>query len=361
MSIANLESQDVRNNHEFDNHELISFLFDEHTYLVGIIAIHRKNGQTPSFGATRMLKYNSMQDGISDVLRLSRLMSYKAALAGLPCGGAKAVLFETPVYVQDPAQRRRALETYAAKLAFLGTSFVTGTDVGISQSDLEDMRKMSTQVVGFNNNTTTFTGLGVFESLKASLQETYGTEDLLGKSFAIQGLGKIGTSLLEYILPHIGSTGKIYISDINTARVSELLTQYPHLIAVPADTIHKQDVDVFLPCALAGVLNDTSITEIKANIIVGGANNQLASDSIADKLYERGILYTPDYIANSGGLIAVYDEYEHPNDYVESRVATKVAHIRTSLEEIFGVSKTQHVAPNRVANILAEQIYNAYE
>jgi leucine dehydrogenase len=360
--MANLFSKEIvdpKDLEEFDKHKLLSFAYDDATGLASVIAIHRTNKGVPSFGATRMWHYKSLTDGISDALRLSRLMSYKAALAGLPCGGAKAVIFEKPSYVKDSKARAAALEAYADRVNLLDNSFVTGTDVGITQEDLQTMRDHSPQVIGFNDNTTEFTGFGVFESMKASMQEAFGSDEIAGRKFAIQGLGKIGTAVLENLIPEIGK-GKIYVSDVNPVRIEELKAKYPKIEVVMPDVIHSQDVDVFSPCALGGVLNNKTVSELKAKVVAGGANNQLAKELVGDSLFANGIVYAPDYVANAGGIIAIYDEYENPGKYDVKTVKRKVAHVPETLKKIFAESNASHRAPHRVANEMAEKIFNAY-
>jgi leucine dehydrogenase len=360
--MANLFSKqpiNPRDLEEFDKHKLVSFAYDESSGLTGIIAIHRTNKGVPSFGATRLWNYKSFSEGMADALNLSRLMSYKAALAGLPCGGAKAVLFEKPSYTTDPKVRADALKAYADRVNLLGKNFVTGTDVGITQKDLETMRDHSSQVIGFNDNTTEFTGLGVFESVKASLLEGFGSPEISGRSFAIQGLGKIGTALLENLIPEIGN-GKIYVCDINKSRVEKIKHMYPIVEIVSPESIHAQDVDVFSPCALGGVLNEKTVVGLKAKVVAGGANNQLATELVGDSLFAKGVIYAPDYVANAGGIIAIYDEYENPGNYNSEIVRKKVAHIPETLKAIFAESKASHRAPHRVANEMAEKIFNAY-
>lgn len=351
------QTLDLPSLEEFDAHRMVSFVFDDKTGLSGVIAIHRTNKGIPSFGATRLWHYASETDGICDALRLSRLMSYKAALAGLPCGGAKAIIFERPEF-KDPAKRTAALKAYADRVNLLGTSFVTGTDVGISQDDLKTMRDHCPQIIGFNDNTTEFTGLGVFESVKAALEEAFGSPDPAGRSFAIQGLGKVGTALLENLAP--AGAAKIYVSDVNAARVEEIRKRFPQVEAVAPDVIHLQEADVFSPCALNGAVSPKTVAQLKAKVVAGGANNQLSSEQVGDTLFARGIVYAPDYVANAGGIIAIYDEYEHPGHYDELDVRRKVMHIPGVLKSIFEESKASNRAPHRVANGMAERIFNTY-
>ena len=345
---------------EFDNHELVSYGHDEATGLRSVIAVHRANPEVPSFGATRFWQYASSIEGVKDALRLSRLMSYKAALAGLNCGGAKGVIIANG----DPrkmkgAEREKLLEAYAARVNILGGRFVTGTDVGITQADLDVMRRRCRHIIGFNDNSTEFTALGVFETVKSALAESFGSPELSGRTFAIQGLGKIGGGLLSYIYEPVGATGKIYVSDIDTEVVEKTKEKYPRVIPVPPTAIDKQEVDVFSPCALSAAVNKKNVGTLACKIVAGGANNQLESEAIGDALFERGILYAPDYVANAGGLIAVFDEYKYPA-YDRARVEKAVLHIPETLKKIFAESRAEKIAPSRAANRIAERIFNGY-
>lgn len=359
MPLLSRSFQDVSTLEEFDEHRSVSFIYDEKTKLAGVIAIHRANKGIPSFGATRLWRYPSFQEGVSDALRLARLMSYKAALAGLPCGGAKGVIFEQPSFLADAEQRTQMLTHYAERVNLLGRSFVTGTDVGITQDDLRVLGEHSPQIIGFNDNTTEFTAMGVIESIKASLEEAFGDPSIAGRRFAIQGLGKIGSAVVHNLMRDIG-TGKVYVSDVDPKAVEAVKARHPEVEAVAPDAIHKLEVDVFSPCALSGVLNARSVGEIKAKVVAGGANNQLQREQVGDMLFAKGIVYAPDYVVNAGGIIAIYDEYENPNAYDAVEVKRKVMHIPATLKKIFAESKEAGVAPHRVANTMAERIFNTY-
>lgn len=345
---------------EFDNHEFVSFAQDKATGLRAVIAVHRANPDVPSFGATRFWQYASSLEGVKDALRLSRLMSYKAALAGLECGGAKGVIIsENDPREINGSQRESLLETYAARVNMLGGRFVTGTDVGISQDDLDIMRRGCRHIIGFNDNSTAFTALGVFEGVKAALSEVFGSSELAGHSFAIQGLGKIGGGLLAHLYEAAGSDAKIYVSDIESAQLEKMKAQYPRITPVASEAISQQQVDVFAPCALSGAVNKKNIEKLSCKIVAGGANNQLESESVGDRLHERGILYAPDYVLNAGGLIAVFDEYKYPA-YDRARVEKAVRHIPETLKNIFAESRTEKIPPSRAANRIAERIFNGY-
>jgi leucine dehydrogenase len=348
---------------EFDDHVLVSYAGDEETGLRSIIAVHRSNPEVPSFGATRLWHYATSLDGVKDALRLSRGMSYKAALAGLACGGAKGVILakHTPKELDHEFERERTrlVEAYAKRINILGGRFVTGTDVGIRQEDLDTMRKQSRNIIGFNNNSTEFTAISVFEAIKAALQEKFGSPDPEGHNFAIQGLGKVGGGLLTLLYESAGASGKIFISDIDALKIEEMKKKYPRVIPVSPEAIDEQEAEVFCPCALSGVINKESVKRLKAKIVAGGGNNQLADEDSGDLLHARAILYVPDYVANAGGLIAVFDEYKN-HSYDRARVEKAVLHIPETLRKIFAESRSSNTPPNRVANAMAEKLFNGY-
>ncbi len=345
---------------EFDNHALVSFVGDDASGLRAVIAVHRANPAVPSFGATRLWHYASSSEGVRDALRLARLMSYKAALAGLECGGAKGVIIaDRDPHQLEGVEREELLKAYAARVNVLGGRFITGTDVGVTQEDLDTRRGVSRNIIGCNNNSTEFTSIGGCESVKAALTEVFGSPDFGGRSFAIQGLGKIGGGLLSRIYEPVGPTGKIFVSDIDPVLVEAMQKKYPRIIVVPPGEIGRQEVDVFAPCALSAAVNQQSASKLAVKIVAGGANNQLENDAAGDTLHQRGILYVPDYVANAGGLIAIFDEYKHPS-YDRVRVENAVLHIPETLRKIFAESRSENIAPARIANRMAERIFNGY-
>jgi leucine dehydrogenase len=343
----------IKNISEFDNHTSVSFIYDNESGLESFVAIHRKSKNSPSFGATRMWNYVSDTEALQDALRLSRLMSYKAALAGLNCGGAKGVIINPELKLD----KKSILTAYAEKISTMKDSFVTGTDVGLSQDDLKIMKAKAPNIVGFNDNSTKFTALGVYYSIQSCLAEVFGNGDVAGRIFAIQGLGKVGAGVLEYLYPEAAT---IYVSDINPDQTKEIKKLYPNVIAVRPEEIHKQAVDVFVPCALSHAVNTQSINELNCKIIAGGANNQLESKEMGEILLAHDILYAPDYVANAGGLIAVFDEYEN-KQYEEERVLQKVMGIKDTLGKIISQSLEKGQPTNSIANQMAEEIFNKYE
>jgi len=344
-----------KNRPEYDRHLDVYELREPDDGFWGYIAIHRKNIGKPSFGATRFWHYSKREDALGDALNLSKMMSYKAAISGLPYGGAKGVIIAPRQCT--PSQKNKMLKAYAEAINSLEGSFITGTDVGLDLKELKLMRSVSPNVVGVTADPTKFTALGLYLGIQTALKEVFGNDSLVGKSFAIQGMGKIGTTLLDLIYPQ---TTNIYISDISSQRVYDVKKNYPKVTVVKSSHIHGKPVDVFSPCALSGVINGKSVGELNCAIVAGGANNQLGDKKDGYALYGRGILYASDYVINAGGLISVADEYENKR-YNESRVTKKVQAISRSLEKIFSRSKRRNISPNEVSDEMAEKIFNIYQ
>jgi leucine dehydrogenase len=338
---------------EFKNHEQIVELNDPASGLKGFIAIHRRFPPHPSFGATRMAFYQTKTDALKDALRLSALMSFKSIMAGLPYGGAKATIIR-PYLTMPARQKLKLLAAYAKKVNDLTGRFITGADLGINEDDLKMMKKGTSYIVGLKSEPVPYTALGLFYSLEVALDEIFGRKSLGGRSFAIQGVGKIGGNFLKLIYPR---AAKIFIADVDKTTLSAVKKQFPKVRIVSPKEIFSQNADVFSPCALGGYLNGETIKKIRSKIILGGANNQLASEKIGTDLYGRGILYAPDYVVNGGGLISVTDEYENPV-FNKQRLVKKVKKIAETLKEIIAISKKQHRATNLVSDEIAQAKLN---
>ncbi|MFA5932135.1 MAG: Glu/Leu/Phe/Val dehydrogenase dimerization domain-containing protein [Candidatus Paceibacterota bacterium] len=334
---------------EFDNHQSVFRLDDEATGLKGFIAFHKNQKRVPSFGATRFLEYKTEDDALRDALRLSRLMSYKSAMAGFKYGGAKAVIIRNDEFPKD-----KILKAYAQKLNELSGKFITGTDVGLDLTDLKKMKRESEYFVGLKSNPEKYTAVGLFFSIEVACKKIFGNESFKDRTFAIQGVGKVGHEFLKIVYKN---AGKIYISDTNIDRLKFIQKLFPKVKIVAPDKIQKQKVDVYMPCALSYALNKKTIGELNCKIITGSANNQLESKDIADKIYEKGIFYGPDYVVNAGGLISVVDEYENKN-FDADRIEGKVKKIKKTLEKIMEGSDKEKISPARVADRMAEKIIN---
>lgn len=340
----------LKNLKEFDNHRCVLFFEDKKNKLMAFIAIHRGGLKYPSFGATRLWNYNNPLDGLRDALRLSALMSYKSAMAGLPYGGAKAVIIGGKNIGSQT--KRRILMAYAERLNYLKGGFITGTDMGLQPSDLLYMKEKTPFLVGFTIDPTVYTVLGIMSGLEVSLKEIFGEKDIDGKTFAIEGMGKIGMGLLEKVYP---KAGKIYISDVNKEKAELAHKRFPKIEIVSTEELPKLKVDVYSPCGSSGSLNSTTASLLRCKIIIGGANNQLENSKIAEKIHRAGILYAPDYVVNAGGLISVTHEFE--NKHIDtSSLERRVKKIGNTLQKIFTESKKVNQSPHIVANRMAEKI-----
>lgn len=340
---------------EFDNHKFVSFVFDERAGLRGFIAMHRGGVSNPALGATRFWNYVSESEALADALRLSRLMSYKSALAGLKYGGAKAALVNGNG--KGPADRAAFFTAYAQRVNYLGGKFITGTDVGVTDEDVKVMRRTTPYVIGSGVNPAYYTALGVLSGMSVALKRVFGSERVTGRSFAVQGLGKTGASIIALLYK---DTQKIVIADVNADRVREAKKRFPKIKVVAPEAIHRESADVFVPCALSGVLNAKSVGELHCKIVAGSANNQLSGEHIGLLLHQLGILYAPDYAINAGGLISVVDELEHEAPS-EKRILEKVKHVPKVLQTIFDRSKKQNRSTNEIANEMAERIFNNHQ
>jgi leucine dehydrogenase len=331
----------------FDNHKLVTFINNKNTGLKGFIAIHRINSKYPAFGATRIWDYKNSEEALTDALRLSRTMSHKAALAGLHCGGAKAVI------ISDGVQNRSAfLRSYAEEVNHLGGSFITGADVGVDRADVIKMRRLSKFFVGTKVDPVRFTGLGLLYSLQACVKSVYGRENLEERTLAIQGVGKIGSELLKLVYP---LAKKIYIADIDKKTLEVVKKRFPKVRVVSPSEIYKAEVDIFSPCALGNSLTQDKIKQLKCAMIVGGANCQLESEGVGLKLHEKGILYAPDYLVNAGGLISVYYEYEDSKAHIR-KIIKRVKKIKNTMRNIIILSKEKNKPTFLIANQISEKI-----
>ncbi len=342
----------ITNLPEFDDHELVIFVSDSHADLRGFIAIHRGGPMIRSLGATRLWHYDSEMDALKDTLRLSKLMSYKSALAGLKYGGAKAVLMAPAGGLK---KRKCLFQAFARKVDVLGGHFVTGTDVGVTGADVKVMRGETRYVIGSKVDPAYYTGLGAFDGIQASLEHVFGSKKVEQRSFAVQGIGKTGSSLIAMLYKK--GSQKIFAADIDAAAVRRIKKKFPRVSIVSPRDIHKQSVDVFSPCALNGALNPTSVLELRCKIVAGSANNQLSEERVGRLLMKRGILYAPDYVINAGGLISVVDEMEHKTPD-QKRILNRVGKIQKTLRLIFDRSRRYNRATNVVANRMAEKIFN---
>ncbi|MES2488979.1 MAG: Glu/Leu/Phe/Val dehydrogenase [Pseudomonadota bacterium] len=333
----------------FDAHESVTYFSDAASGLRGILAIHSTQ-LGPALGGCRAWFYDNDEAALQDVLRLSRGMSYKNAVAGLPLGGGKAVIIRTPGQAVSEAQ----FEAFGRVVEQLHGRYITAEDVGVSVADMSCVARSTSYVSGLpsrgqaaGGDPSPKTAYGVYCGILAAIQARLGTRNVNGLRVAVQGLGSVGRHLCERL--HADGA-KLVVADINEAACEMAKQQYGAKVVAP-DEILFQNVDVISPCALGGILNARSIPRIRAPIVAGGANNQLATPEDGELLRSRHILYAPDYVINAGGIICAAAEYLHTEN--EQEVWERVAQIEQTLLEIFKESEATKKPPHQIADALA--------
>lgn len=331
----------------FDGHEQVSFFSDSKSGLRAIVAIHDTT-LGPALGGCRMWAYAEGTDPLDDVLRLSRGMTYKNALAGLPLGGGKAVIIADPRSDKTPA----LFEAFGRAIDSLGGRYITGEDVGVSDADMEIVARRTAHVRGIRatglGDPSPFTAWGVFCAMRAAVRHRSGRASLEGLAVGLQGLGHVGSRLAALVR---ADGARLVAGDIDPAK-TEAARQRLDATIVAADAVHAADVDVFAPCALGGGLNATTIPEIRAGIVCGAANNQLRTPADGLALAGRGILYAPDYLVNAGGVIAIAPE--RPGIDADA-MKSRVARIGDTLTAVLRRAEAEGATPEQIADRLAEE------
>jgi glutamate dehydrogenase/leucine dehydrogenase len=303
-----------------------------------------------------MWMYRDERDGLRDALNLSKAMTYKCAMAGVKFGGGKGVILGNPETEKTP----ELLKAYARLVKdYFGESFRTATDVGLTDADVKVMSTQNPFMVGVMNNgdklsISNMATLGVFYSIQGCFEEVLMKSDLRGKKFAIKGLGKTGMELAR-LLHDEGA--EIVAAEIDKKKVALAKSKFPNINIVSPSRIHKQEVDVYVPCALGGDLTRQVVGELRCQFVIGSANNQLASPEVGEALYARGIVYAPDYVVNAGGLINVVDELE-PDGYKKTRVLQRVKDIKKTIRRVIARSQKERQSTNLIADQMAEEILN---
>lgn len=351
MSVSIFESQHTVSAHpSFDNHEQVSFHHDPVSGLRTVIAIHDTT-LGPAMGGCRMWSYASDEDALDDVLRLSRGMTYKNALAGLPYGGGKSIII-----ANSKTDKSHALfEAFGDHIETLDGRYITGEDVGISDADMEVVAHRTEHVRGIRatglGDPSPFTAWGVFCGLRTAVRNRLDRNSLDGLSVAVQGLGHVGGRLAALI--HADGA-RLIVADIDKDRVAATVARTEAKV-VSVEEIHAVDADIFAPCALGGGLNETSVPEIRAGIICGAANNQLRTPEDGAALLARGILYAPDYVVNAGGAISIVPDYPGMN---ADDMKTRVTRIGPTLARILSRAEAEGVSPEVIADRMAEERIN---
>ena len=334
---------------DFDHHEEVVYCSDEETGLKAIIAVHNTN-LGPSAGGCRFWDYENDEDALKDVLRLSKGMTYKNAMAGLKLGGGKAVIIGNPKQLKSDA----LFNAFGRVVNNLNGRYYTAEDVNITTSDMAIVNQKTDFVAGLeghSGNPGPFTALGTFLGIKAAVKFKLGKEDLTGIRVAVQGLGSVGYSLCE----KLHSAGaQLVVTDINPDILKQA-EQKLNATVVGLDDIYHQDVDIFSPCAMGATINDKTIGQFKASIIAGCANNQLAAPKHDQALKDANILYAPDYVINAGGIINVALEI-YPEPYCATEATKLVENIYDTLMNVFEKAKADDHPTGVVADEMARMI-----
>lgn len=329
------------------NHEQVVFCQDKATGLKAIIAVHN-TVCGPALGGTRMWNYTSEADAVTDVLRLSRGMTYKNALAGLNLGGGKAVIIGDSKTQKNEALFRR----FGKFVDSLSGKYITAEDVGISPQDMTWVNMETNHVAGLpgkSGDPSPVTAFGVYMGIKACAKQQFGSDSLAGKKVAVQGVGHVG----EYLVKHLTDEGaKVYITDINEELLKRVATTYKAEV-VGLNDIYDLDMDIYAPCALGATINDDTLSRLKCSIIAGAANNQLKQEDKHGKIVmEKGLIYAPDFMINAGGVINCYAEVA--NLSAEWAMA-KAEDIYNTTTNILKRSKDQNIPTYAIANQMAEE------
>jgi len=323
------------------DHEQIVYCSDKDLGLKAIIGIHDTT-LGPSIGGTRMWNYSTEEEGLKDVLRLSKAMSLKSSLAGLNAGGGKAVI------IGDlKLKNQNFIKKYASFINDINGKYWTAQDVNISSQDMIWMKDVTPFVVGMPEeqgglgDSSHPTAYGVYLGMKAASKFVYGTDSLEGKKIALQGIGKVGAKLIEYLTKE---NANIYVSDINKEILKNITDKYK-VSTFKNSELYSMELDIFSPCALGAILNSESIKKLKCKIVAGAANNQLEDDKIHDvELKEKNIIYVPDFLINAGGVISVY--HEQIQDLSKEKVFGMTENIYSKVEDVLKLSSENDISTN---------------
>ena len=337
----------------FRNHEQISFHQDRDSGLSAIIAIHN-TALGPALGGCRYWSYDNEADALDDVLRLSRGMTYKAALAGLSFGGGKAVIIAPKNTTPHEAKSPDLLKAFGRFVHSLNGRYITAEDVGTCPADMEVVHRVTPHVAEISDggagdgDPSPATAYGVFQGLRSAVRAKMGRDDLQGVHVAVQGLGHVGGYLAKYLAD---AGAKLTVADLDTERLAWAKDELAAEV-VEAEAIYDVAADVFAPNAMGAILNDQTIPRLKVGVVAGSANNQLAEDRHGAALADHGILYAPDYVINAGGIINISHE---GRAYDRDEAMAHCARIGDTLLEIFHRAGVEQRPTNEVADQMAEE------
>lgn len=342
---------------EFDQHEQVSFFQCPQTGLRAIISVHNTH-LGPALGGCRMWAYDNDEQALNDVLRLSRGMTYKAAITGLPLGGGKSVIIGDSRKIKTPDLMKamgRAVDTF-------GGRYIIAEDVGTTVEDMKNISLSTEHVVGIpmdgeahgSGDPSPTTALGVYTGLKAAARLRLGKDNLQGVKVAVQGLGNVGYNLCK-LLAADGAV--LSVTDVQVEKLDMAKKDFGATV-VGLNEIYDVDVDIFAPCALGAILNDDTLPRLKAQVVAGAANNQLAETRHGDVLRGMNVLYAPDYVINAGGIITVYYEYlarKTGKAYDRQQVLDHVAKIADTVDLVTKRAQQANTSTAKAADCIAEQ------
>src|SRR5689334_2598398 len=326
-------------------HEQVLFCHDEPTGLKAIIGIHN-TVLGPALGGTRMWNYATEQEALTDVLRLSRGMTFKASISGVNLGGGKAVIIGDPKTLKTEAFLRR----FGKFVNSLNGKYITAEDVNMKTSDMEYINMETKHVTGLpesmggGGDPSPVTAYGVYLGMKATAKKVYGNDNLAGKKIGVQGIGQVGKHLVEHL---VKENADVFITDIFEDKVKALAKEL-HVAGVTPESFFDHDMDIYAPCALGATVNDETITRLNCSIIAGAANNQLKDEARHGyMLMDKSIAYAPDFLINAGGLINVY--HEHLGNYNRKRVFEQVENIYTTCLNILNLAESEKISSQEAA------------
>lgn len=332
-----------------DGYEKVLRGINTETGLHAIISIHNTT-LGPALGGCRLWSYGSENEALTDVLRLSRGMTYKASCAGIDLGGGKSVM------IGDPSKKTTELfESMGEFVETFGGQYITAEDVNTSPADMEAVHRQTNHVTGLpkaegsSGNPSPYTALGCFVGLKATLERAFGSADMSGLTIAIEGAGSVGTIFAKMV---VDQGAKVVLADIKADRAKACADELGGTVVKPTE-VFGVDCDVFAPSALGGSINDETLPQLKAKVIAGCANNQLLEERHGIALRERGIVYAPDYVINAGGLINVYNEVGR--EYDEPRAVAMIEKIYDHLKEIYSIADEEGICTSLAADRFAER------
>jgi valine dehydrogenase (NAD+) len=335
----------------YNGHEQVVFCHDGPTGLRAIIAIC-STALGPSLGGTRFYPYPSEDAALADALNLSMAMTYKNALAGLDHGGGKAVIIGDPARLKSEA----LLRAYGRFVQSLGGRYITACDVGTYSDDMDVVARECTHVTGRtvanggSGDSSVLTAFGVLAGMRAAAEHVWGSTSLRGKTVGVEGVGKVGHRLVDHL---VEDGAQVVIYDVSATAADQVRARHPEVaVAGGRDELVAADLDIYSPCALGGAVDDAAVIALRARIICGGANNQLAHPGIEKLLVDHGIVYAPDYVVNSGGVIQVADELA---GFSFERAKARAAQIFSTTKNILAIADKECVPPAVAADQLAER------